>query len=600
MNLQDQFSNFFSNRVVELLAGAVGLNPSQTQSALRTILPRQLDSLADLAGNPQTAANLGDLWTGSDLPQDPEQALGSAEGLSRLETLGQTLSGRLFGGTGNWLGDAAQFAGGNQSAASRLSHLALPLLLSFLGRSGVTAQNAASQLTGMRGALSAMLPAAGVAGVTQLVEGTGTGEVIDSVAARPEVEVREGAPVHATPTPAPAPQPEPERHLAAAPVPQERSGCNPLWLLPLLLLGGLAWYLSQNREEPIPAPTTSQTTTSTTTTTSASTTSASTTSASTTDEGIVVGNVKDGAELPLEPFVLSGTAPADEVLSITNQNGELLATETADADGKWEIQMPAPLAGENVYTVTGTPSEATSIFTVQGTGESSSAAATTPAAAATVSTTTSTTTTSAASTAGEPVTITEPASGAAVPAESFTIAGQGQPNAKYALFEDGVNVGTFFADEKGAWSADITAPQPGDRTYAVIDESGNQVAELPVTVNQPVASADCSVNDVLSLSLADGDTVSAPFRFGGTGSAESYTVRVLRGSDQIGEKVIDNGDNCSWSYLSEPGGQAGSTGEITYEVTPAGASTPESTITLNVVQSGANFENGQYVGPTTN
>ena len=79
MNLQDQFSNFFSNRVVELLAGAVGLNPSQTQSALRTILPRQLDSLADLAGNPQTAANLGDLWTGSDLPQDPEQALGSAD-----------------------------------------------------------------------------------------------------------------------------------------------------------------------------------------------------------------------------------------------------------------------------------------------------------------------------------------------------------------------------------------------------------------------------------------------------------------------------------------------------------------------------------------
>ncbi|MFC6618798.1 hypothetical protein [Deinococcus radiophilus] len=63
MNLQDQFSAFFSNRVVELLAGAVGLNPAQAQMALRAILPRQLDHLADLADNPQTAVGLGDLWS---------------------------------------------------------------------------------------------------------------------------------------------------------------------------------------------------------------------------------------------------------------------------------------------------------------------------------------------------------------------------------------------------------------------------------------------------------------------------------------------------------------------------------------------------------
>lgn len=579
MNLQDQFSNFFSNRVVELLASAVGLNPAQTQSALRAILPRQLDNLADLAGNPQTSATLGDLWAGNDLPQNPELALSSPEEVSRLETLGQSLSSRLFGGTGNWLGDAAQHADGNQSAVSRLSHLALPLLMSFLGRSGVSPQNAVSQLSGMRGALSAMLPAAAAAGAVPA-----TGEIIDSVAARPEVEVREGAPVAAA-----VPAPEPERHLAAAPVPAERSGCNPLWLLPLLLLAGLAWYLSQNRETPIPAPVTSSATTSTTTTTSAVTT----------DEGIVVGNVQDGAELPLEPFVLSGTAPADDVISITNQNGELLATETADASGAWEIQMPAPLAGENIYTISGTPSEANSTFTLLGTAAEASAAAATPAAASAPTASTATASPAATDTAVVPVTITEPAEGAAVAAESFTIAGQGQPNASYALYEDGVNVGTFFADESGVWSADITAAEPGDRSYVVVDEAGNQVAVLPLTVNEPVAVSDCSVNDVLSLSLADGDTVSAPFRFGGTGSAESYTVRVYRGQDQIGEKVIDNGDNCSWSYLSQPGGQGGNVGEITYQVVPDGAADPEATITLNVIQSGVNFENGEYVGPTT-
>ncbi|WP_261665391.1 DUF937 domain-containing protein [Deinococcus sp. Marseille-Q6407] len=602
MNLQDQFSQFFSNRVLELLSSAVGLTPAQTQSALRAILPRQLDQLAELAGSPQTSANLGDLWAGNDLPQDPEQALATPEGISRLETLGQTLSTRLFSGNASWMNDAAQLAGGNQSAASRLSQLALPLLLAFLGRSGVTAQNAASQLSGMRGALSGMLPAGlgAAASAVTATPGSGTGEIVDSVTAQPGAQVKEGSAVKAA-TPTPAPQPEPERHLTAAPAPQDRSGCNPLWLLPLLLLAGLAWYLYQNNQKTTDTP--SQTTVSESTT---STTTTSAATASNSNEGIVVGSVKDGAELPLEPFVLNGTAPADEVLTITNQNGEILATETADGDGKWEVDMPAPMAGENVYTVTGTPSNAASTFKVQGVGTASGATTSTTSTTSETATAAAPATSSASGTASGgtateaavPVTITEPASGANVPAESFTIAGKGQPNASYRLFEDGVNVGTFFADENGAWSADVTAPEPGNRKYVVVNEDGNQAATLPVVVSQPVASKDCSANDVLSLSLDNGDTVSAPFRFGGTGSAKNYTVRVLRGKEGIGKTNVKNGTNCSWSYLSEPGGPEDEVGEITYEVTPEGATAPESTITLNVVQSGVNFKNGEYVGPT--
>lgn len=592
MNLQDQFSHFFSNRVVELLASAVGLAPAQAQAALRAILPRQLDSLADLAANPQTAATIGDLWAGSELPQDPEQALANPDGLSRLETMGQGLSSRLFGGQTSWLSDAAQHAGGNQSAVSRLSHLALPLLLSFLGRSGVTPQNAASQLTGMRGALSAMLPIAGAAAATGAVT-----EIVDSVAARPGVEVREGAPV--TPAPKPAPAPEPERHLTA--VPQEKSGFNPLWLLPLLLLGGLAWYLSQPKQETVTTTTVSTTTTSTATTSEAATASQT----NTTDAGIVVGNVEDGAELPLEAFVLNGTAPAKETVTVTNAAGEVLGSDDADDGGFWEIQMPAPAAGENVYTATGTPSNATSTFKVMGVEGAAPVAAS--AAAASVASDANTvasdaaasaSTTSAAATTT--VTISEPASGASVGADTFNIVGQGQPNASYSLFEDGVNVGTFFADDAGAFTADVIAPKAGNHTYVLTDEAGTQVATLPLVVTEPVAAADCSANSVLTLSLADGDTVSAPFRFGGLGSAKEYKVRVLRGTDEIGNTVVQNGTNCAWSYLSDPGGKENETGEITYEVTPADADAPEATITLNVVQSGANFENGQYVGPNSN
>ncbi len=586
MNLQDQFANFFSHRLVEQLGSAVGLSPIQAQDAMRAILPRQLDALADLAGNPQTANDLGSLWAGNELNHDPEALLNSPDGLSRLESQGQMLSSRLFGNAGlasSWLSDAAAHAGGNQNAVTRLSHMVLPLLLSFLGRSGVNPQNAASQLVGMRGALSALLPAAAAT------------EVVNTVAARPEVEVREGAPVQAAkpaPAPEPAPRPEP-RPAPVPPPPPEKSGFNPLWLLLPLLLG-LWWFLRPHDE---PVTTTSQATTSAVTNSEAATSEATTSEAATTsatDEGIVVANVNDRAELPLEPFVLTGTAPIGDTVTITNAEGKTLGSDDADDKGFWGIQMPAPVEGENAYTVTGAPSNAVSNFTVIG-KEGAAPAAASEAATSDAATAA----TSEAATAAVPVTITEPTEGATVPAETFNIVGEGQPNARYGVYEDGVNVATVFADKAGKWTADVTAATAGDHTYVVLDEAGNQVATLPLVVAEPVASNGCAANTALNLSLANGDSVSAPFRFGGIGGAKSYTVRVFRGDEQIGEKQVTPGANCAWSYLSEPGGKEGEVGEITYEVVPEGSDTAGTRITLNVLQSGANFENGQYVGPTT-
>lgn len=91
----------------------------------------------------------------------------------------------------------------------------------------------------------------------------------------------------------------------------------------------------------------------------------------------------------------------------------------------------------------------------------------------------------------------------------------------------------------------------------------------------------------LSVSLNDGETVTAPFRFGGVGSGKGYTVTVLRNGRQVGRKDIALGAGCTWSYTSDPGGKSGVTNTITYEVRPMGQAAtdaPAAGLNLNVHQ----------------
>ena len=75
--------------------------------------------------------------------------------------------------------------------------------------------------------------------------------------------------------------------------------------------------------------------------------------------------------------------------------------------------------------------------------------------------------------------------------------------------------------------------------------------------------------------------VGEPFRFGGVGQGEGYSVTVKRGERTIGTKDIPLDATCGWSYQSKPGA-----GQITYEVRPLGdaAAAPLSTVNLTVGQ----------------
>ncbi|RDI94691.1 NADH-quinone oxidoreductase subunit N [Meiothermus sp. QL-1] len=174
--------------------------------------------------------------------------------------------------------------------------------------------------------------------------------------------------------------------------------------------------------------------------------------------------------------------------------------------------------------------------------------------------------------------ITAPADGASVAPTGFTLEGLAAPNQVVEVFEDGVSLGQAVADGTGRWQLNVPPPAGGLRRYEVRAEGGES-ARVALRVPEAQAGAICSQSFALA-NLQAGGEVSRPFRFGGVGSASSYTVLVKRGERVVGRKEVVLSAACGWSYLSDPG-----PGQITYEVRETGR--PESepplvAITLNV------------------
>lgn len=189
-------------------------------------------------------------------------------------------------------------------------------------------------------------------------------------------------------------------------------------------------------------------------------------------------------------------------------------------------------------------------------------------------TTPQTTITSPTTTAN--LSITEPLDAAQLAAGGFTLKGTGKPGEQLSFFEDGsTNLGNTVVREDGTWAYDIFSPSAGDHTYEVRG-SGDPV-KVSVNVAQAEArTTDCTKDYTLS-SITDGQTISAPFRFGGAGKGAGYSITIKRGERVIGSKDLGLDATCEWSYQSNPGA-----GGITYEVRELGGGALLSTINLNV------------------
>ncbi|GEM82801.1 MAG: hypothetical protein KatS3mg074_177 [Meiothermus sp.] len=260
-----------------------------------------------------------------------------------------------------------------------------------------------------------------------------------------------------------------------------------------------------------------------------------------------------GSTLIAGSYALQGIGKPGEILELFD-NGNPLGVVTVGPDGRWSFPvatsaLPSALAaGAHTYEVRRVG---------QTTGASTNVNVALPA---------------------EPA-FTSPLAGATVAATGFTLQGTAQPGQVVEIFEDGASLGRVTADASGQWSLNVPPPPGGTRAYEVRPEGAASGARISLVVPEAQAGAICSQSFALS-NLQAGGTVSRPFRFGGVGSASSYTVLVRRGDRIIGRKDIPLSAACGWSYFSDPG-----PGEITYEVRETGrleTEPPLATITLKV------------------
>ncbi|GEM85166.1 hypothetical protein [Meiothermus hypogaeus] len=173
--------------------------------------------------------------------------------------------------------------------------------------------------------------------------------------------------------------------------------------------------------------------------------------------------------------------------------------------------------------------------------------------------------------------ISEPASGAQVPAGTFQLRGVGTPGEELEVFEDNTSLGRVTVNPDGTWTLAVPPPMAGEHTYEVRGASATTSIQVTVAAAARTA-ADCTKD--FTLSFSNGQTVARPFRFGGEGAGQGYTVTVKRGERIVGSRDVPLDATCGWSYRSDPG-----PGPITYEVRPIGAppsDPPLQTINLTV------------------
>ncbi|WP_216328888.1 DUF937 domain-containing protein [Deinococcus aestuarii] len=442
--------------------------------------------------------------------------------VAQIEGQGRGLLGPLFGNIDGVKGRLGSALGGSGESAGRLLALLTPLALGLLIHRARAGGLDARRLSALLGELDPHLPGllpAGPPGLGALLE-AGSGVVAVS------------------PEPVPAPVTVPPRPRPVVPARRRRG--VPWWLFPLLLLtlGGGGYLLFS---QPARAPALG--------------------AARAAGEGVTVSSPTPGSDVPLADLTLRGLGRPGDTLTVEDGGLEVASTRVGQ-DGAWRVTLPTPTLGEHAYTVRGGDGAASPELRVNVTagnaddpGTAGSGADPEPPAAA-----------GPAALPSEAFDIAEPAPGAQLPPGRFTLRGRGLPGESLQIVEDDTSLGNVTVGVDGNWSLNVPSPSPGPHTYAVYAPDSTELGRVAVTVEtfsslSPTGSCDREY----TLSITDGQTVRAPFRFGGVGQGEGYRVTVRRAGRVVGSRDISLDPTCGWSYQSRPGA-----GAVTYEVRPLG------------------------------
>ncbi|HJZ31857.1 MAG TPA: DUF937 domain-containing protein [Hyphomicrobiaceae bacterium] len=254
-NIVSTISRFLTPELIGKMASAAGLDRAMAPKATAATVPAILSGLAGVAGRPGGARQLA-----SAVAEQPTDLLGGLanmlSGSAQIADKGNSLLSSLLGGgmSGLLASTLAKFLGIGEGPMRTMMGLLAPVIMGLLGREqraqGLDSTGLARLLTGQKEEIAAAMPA----GLNRLLEASGfhDGAAIPAGQERPIYE----APRASNGTAARSAN----LRVAGDVPPPSRSMNWAYWVLPLLVLGGLLWYLFPREERTADAVPPTQTT----------------------------------------------------------------------------------------------------------------------------------------------------------------------------------------------------------------------------------------------------------------------------------------------------------------------------------------------------
>jgi hypothetical protein len=244
-NIVSTISRFLTPELIGKMASATGLDRSIAHKATAAAVPAILSGLADVAARPGGSRQLANAV--AEQPTDLLGSLGnSLTGAQQMADKGSGLLSSLLGGgmSGLLAATVGKFLGIGEGPMRMLMGLLTPIIMGVLGREqraqGMDANGLARLLTGQKDEIASAMPA----GLGRLLEQSGFHPGAGTASSsRSSYDAPRSAPVR-----------------AAEDTPATRGASWAYWVLPLLVLGGLLWFLFPREERTVDAVPTSQTT----------------------------------------------------------------------------------------------------------------------------------------------------------------------------------------------------------------------------------------------------------------------------------------------------------------------------------------------------
>ena len=249
-NIVSTISRLLTPELVGKLATASGLDGALAQRTVAAAVPSILSGLAGIATRPDGARQLANAV--AEQPTDIFASLATRP--AQTAEKGTSLLSSLLGGSalGILASTVSKFLGIGEGSTRTLMGLLTPVIMGVLGReqhaAGLDAGGLARMLTGQKEEIADAMPS----GLSGLLEASGLYKSIGSLSSERHTYDAPRAAAYDPPRAASMQRVAEDSRTSA------RGASWPYWVLPLLLLGGLLWYMLPSGPSPVEPVRTSQ------------------------------------------------------------------------------------------------------------------------------------------------------------------------------------------------------------------------------------------------------------------------------------------------------------------------------------------------------